>query len=217
MLNEGMNDYLKRVFTFFGLVALVPFGLGFTSSWAPGLSFLLFILALPAALLALAGGGILWFVRGLRLAGPQTNHWNKMTLLGVAPLLLACTVLVSWPLLASGSFLGSLSRLFVNHGQYEAIIAKARVERRPVWFEDQGGVIYSVDLGPPVRVAFNPAGMLDNWSGIIYDPTGEVMLAKGFDPHTGKFAAPDHITKLFDGDLVGCRHLWADYYDCSFT
>ena len=54
MLNEGMNDYLKRVFTFFGLVALVPFGLGFTSSWAPGLSFLLFILALPAALLALA-------------------------------------------------------------------------------------------------------------------------------------------------------------------
>ncbi len=59
--------------------------------------------------------------------------------------------------------------------------------------------------------------MLDNWSGIIYDPTGDVMLARGFDPVSGRFHAPDRITKLFEGDLVECRHLWSSYYSCSFT
>ncbi len=110
-----------------------------------------------------------------------------------------------------------MSRLFVNHNHYEAIIAKARRNPTPSWFEEDGGVTYSVDVGPPIRVAFNPAGFLDNWSGIIYDPTGDVMQANGFDPVTGKFFAPDRVTKLFDGDLVNCRHLWGNYYDCSFT
>lgn len=43
------------------------------------------------------------------------------------------------------------------------------------------------------------------------------MLADGFDPKTGKFVAPDRVTKVFGGDLVSCRHLWSSYYDCSFT
>jgi hypothetical protein len=109
----------------------------------------------------------------------------------------------------------------VNRGHYEEIIAKVkRGHRSPSAnssFEEDGGVEYVVDAGPPVRVAFNPEGMLDNWSGIIFDPTGSVMLAKGFDPKTGKFAAPDRVTKLFGGDLVGCRRLGGSYYDCSFT
>lgn len=113
--------------------------------------------------------------------------------------------------------MGTFSRLVVNQGHYEAIIAKVARERKAAWFEEDDGVIYSTDLGPPVRVAFNPAGILDNWSGIIYDPTGDVMKAKGFDPKTSKFYAPERITKLFGGDLVDCRHLWGDYYQCSFT
>lgn len=84
-----------------------------------------------------------------------------------------------------------------------------RIERRY-------GVGLNVDRGPPLRVAFNPEGMLDNWSGIVFDPTGEVMQADGFDA-SGRFRAPDRITKLFGGDLVSCRRLWGDYYDCSFT
>jgi hypothetical protein len=91
-----------------------------------------------------------------------------------------------------------------------------RIDRKPEWHAEQGGIIYNVDLGPPVRVAFHPEGMLDNWSGIIFDPTGEVMQADGFDAR-GNFVAPERITKLFGGDLVGCRHLWRDYYRCSFT
>jgi hypothetical protein len=110
-----------------------------------------------------------------------------------------------------------MSRLLANYGHYQSIIAKIQNSPNPYWYEEDGGITYSVDLGPPIRVAFNPAGFLDNWSGIIYDPTGVVMQARGFDAVTGKFAAPDEITKLFDGDLVSCRHLWGSYYDCSFT
>jgi len=137
--------------------------------------------------------------------------------IGAAPVFLACTLALAWPFLAAGSFAGSLSRLLVNRGHYEAIIKKVQLDPRPEWFKEDGNITYSVDVGPPVRVAFNPAGMLDNWSGIIYDSTGEVMLARGFDPESGRFFAPDRITKLFNGDLVSCRHLWGEYYDCSFT
>lgn len=109
----------------------------------------------------------------------------------------------------------------ISRGHYETIIAKVkRGHRSPGGmssFEEDGGVRYVVDDGPPIRVAFNPEGMLDDWSGIIFDPTGEVMLAKGFDAITGKFSAPDRVTKLFGGDLVSCRHLSGNYYDCSFT
>jgi len=105
-----------------------------------------------------------------------------------------------------------------NQDRYALIIAKARKAHQAEWYaEDAAGVTYSVDMGPPVRVAFEPAGMLDNWSAIIYDPTGEMLLADGFDPETGKFRAPDSITKVFGGDLVSCKRLWGDYLTCSFT
>ncbi|MEA3038187.1 MAG: hypothetical protein QOE79_700 [Sphingomonadales bacterium] len=68
-----------------------------------------------------------------------------------------------------------------------------------------------------MRVAFDPEGIFDNWDGIVFDPTGEVMSARGFDPVTGKFAAPDKITKLFGGDLLGCSRLSGAYYACAFT
>ncbi len=79
------------------------------------------------------------------------------------------------------------------------------------------GIQTIVEPGPPVRIAFmtNP-GFLDNWSGIVFDPIGAVMQADGWDA-TGKFRAPAAISKLFEGDLVSCSHLWGACYRCSFT
>ena len=127
-------------------------------------------------------------------------------------------VLLAWPSFTAGILTGELSRLFINLPRYEAIISKTQTsaDQGGSDFRDTRGIRYIVDRGPPVRVAFNPEGLLDNWSGIIFDPTGEVMLADGFD-QDGNFSAPDHVTKLFGGDLVGCRHLWRHYYSCSFT
>lgn len=212
-----MSDYLRRVGRFFGLIAAVPFIIAFIGAWSAGLGFFLFIVGIPAAFLVLVIGSIVWFVRSHQHGKEVHAPRDRVLVYAAAPMLLAVTICLSWPSLALGSYTGTMSRLLLNRGHYEAIIAKVRSDPKPAWFQEDGGVTYSVDLGPPIRVAFNPAGMLDNWSGIIYDPTGDVMLADGFDPKTGKFAAPDRVTKLFNGDLVSCRRLWSHYYDCSFT
>jgi hypothetical protein len=212
-----MRDYLTGVAKFFGIVAFIPICIGFIGAWSAGLGFVLFVFGIPCGLLLLAIGGIAWTVRAVKFARQTTDARMRLGVMLIAPVCVVLICSAGLPLLAAGSFAGNLSRLAANRTHYEAIIAKARTSRIPAWFADDRGVTYSVDLGPPVRVAFNPAGMLDNWSGIIFDPTGDVMLAHGFDLRTGKFHAPDRITKLFEGDLVSCRHLWGDYYHCSFT
>ena len=119
------------------------------------------------------------------------------------PVLFVAMVLLASPLVWLGLAAGDLARLAVNRDLYETIIAENRTTTRAVSSEDRDDVRYRVDAGPPIRVAFNPEGLLNNWSGIVFDPTGEVMLADGLD--------------LFGGNLVGCRHLWDSYYKCSFS
>lgn len=212
-----VSDFLKHVLKFFGLLVSVPFSVSFVSAWQEALGFILFLFAVPLLPLTLIFGSIIWFVRGIIFAKEVEVLGSRVVVIFATPLLLLCTIVLSWPSLFAGQYLGTMSRLFVNYGHYEKIVASAKVRKRAAWYADDDGVTYSVDVGPPVRVAFNPAGFLDNWSGIIYDPTGDVMLADGFNPVTGKFLAPDRVTKLFDGDLVECGHLWGNYYRCSFT
>lgn len=216
-----MMNYLKRLTQFFSLFVAGPFAVGFIAAWTAGLGLLLFVIGLPLLLAALVVAGLLFMVRGVKLAQQATATRERVIAALATPAMMLCALALAWPALGAGSYLGTSSRLIINRGHYEAIIAKAKMGQRSpsntTAFEEDAGVEYIVDDGPPVRVAFNPAGLLDNWDGIIFDPTGDVTLANGFDPVTGKFAAPDRVTKLFGGDLVACRHLWGDYYDCSFT
>lgn len=216
-----MSEHLKRSGRFFLILIAAVFAIGFISAWTAGVGFLLFVLGIPLLALLLIVKTVVYFVRGLKLAHGDAPTRERMTVVLAAPLMLLTALLAAWPALAAGSFSGTWTRLMVNRGHYKAIIAKAvRGEHSPSEtspaYEEDGGVIYVVDRGPPVRVAFNPEGMLDNWSGIVFDPTREVMLADGFDDE-GKFLAPERITKLFHGDLMGCRRLWGDYFHCSFT
>lgn len=221
MLNSQVTDHLKQAGIFFLMILAGPFLMGFVSSWTAGFGFLLFILGAPLLIGGVAIGGIIYSVRGVKLARQPFLAKQRLTDALAAPVMLLATILLAWPSLAAGSFSGTWTRLMVNRDHYETIIAKARRGERSSSassaFEEVGGVEYIVDSGPPVRVAFNPEGMLDNWSGIIFDPSGDVMRADGFDARTGKFLAPNEVTKLFGGDLVRCRRLWGDYYDCSFT
>ena len=78
-------------------------------------------------------------------------------------------------------------------------------------------IFYIVDPGPPVRVAFQrPGSILDNWEAVVYDPSGRVATATGFDPE-GRFTAAADVLKIFDGDLVACRPLGGAFYRCWFT
>ena len=64
---------------------------------------------------------------------------------------------------------------------------------------------YWVDPGPPVRVGFvlPPGRFLYNWCGVVYDPTGQMVLG-----------GPVHI---FGVKLLGCSSIDAPYYHCCFT
>ena len=50
------------------------------------------------------------------------------------------------------------------------------------WQTDStSGVQFQVDAGPPRRVAFlQPGSILDNWEGVVYDPSGRVATATGW-------------------------------------
>jgi hypothetical protein len=80
---------------------------------------------------------------------------------------------------------------------------------------------YFIDPGPPVRVAFvlPPGRFVDNWCGVVYDPTGDVMQANRFDGDWASWEdkVPTEIIKLFGGDMLTCRELDSAYYHCCFT
>jgi hypothetical protein len=84
-----------------------------------------------------------------------------------------------------------------------------------------GETRYYVEQGPPLRVAFAlPGGLLDNWEGIVYDPSGAVSRAQellrqrrmtnGRVDHKG-------ILSLFGGGLFRSRHIKGPWYRCGFT
>ena len=60
-----------------------------------------------------------------------------------------------------------------------------------------------IDKGPPIRIGFVWDGILDNWHGIVYEPTGIVLTKRG--------------ERLFGGDLIYAKRLYEDWYYCAFT
>lgn len=96
--------------------------------------------------------------------------------------------------------------------QHIVDLAKQGVRQpRNQWLGRKWGVDFVVADSAPLRVAFpKPGQFLDNWSGIVYDPTGAVEQGD-FDTY------PTQIKKLFDGDMVVCDHIVGPWYDCAFT
>jgi hypothetical protein len=81
---------------------------------------------------------------------------------------------------------------------------------------------YAVDAGPPVRIAVRlPGGLLDNWCGIVRDPTGVVMSPRSsMHVPANSSNCPDRrrqVTDLFGGVLVSCHLISPPYYHCCFS
>lgn len=124
-----------------------------------------------------------------------------------------------WITVAGDEVVGRMR--FTRHRmQYDAIVAQVRQGHNTSGRAEQDGADYIVDVGPPIRVAFpQPGGILDNWEGIVWDPTGSVRAAQGwaFEGGTQHFSAPDDVKRLFGGDIVACEPVSGDYYRCWFT
>lgn len=212
-----MNEHIKGPARFFAFVPGGLFAVGVAAQW----TWLVAMLGLPLLAIVALTGTLAYTIRGLlALRGDGTGRQRVVGVVA-APAMLLLSAAAFWPVMGAAFYTGTGGRLALNRDHYDSIVDKARrgdasLSRRSSGLYEDGGVIYDLDLGPPVRIAFNPDGLLDNWSAIVFDPSGIVMRADGFD-RTGKFAAPDEVTKLFGGDLVACRALWGGYYHCSFT
>lgn len=215
-----MTDLARITLLAFTILALI-FGLGAVASLSGAFIGFIIVLAAPALVIALLAGTAIFVWRGIKRARESTRLTaagivDIATAPGVALIVLALSV----PIFSVGSLSGAWIRLANNRVHYEEIVASLQADRLdPADGQHQveRGITFIADVGPPLRVAFNPEGILDNWTAIVFDPSHIVTHAAGFNPASGKLATPDNVTKLFGGDLVGCRRLGGSYFLCSFT
>lgn len=212
---QRLIKHIRRALYLFATLAVLAFVIEFISAWSSNLilSFFGGLLFLALALI----GGLFFLYSSLKDAWHSRSIVGRLIILLTVPLLPYVAVVSALQMSSAGEFCGTWTKLMINRSQYEAIITNESQSLHASRQRNDVSISYRVDSGPPVRIAFNPDGIGDNWSGIVYDPTGEVMLAKGFDREGERLRTPFHILKLFGGDLVACRHIWGDYYRCSFT
>ena len=189
--------------------------------WSNGAGFVLFMMGMIVVPIATIGNAVVGASQLWHALGGRTGQAARLSATVAVSVAVLGSIIVVIPALRLGTWLGDETLLIAYHSHYRAIISAVQrsTPDQPVngtWHHD-GAVTYVVDAGEPRRVAFEPAGMLDNWSGIVWDPSHEVMKANGFDPRTGRFRALERVTKLFGGDLVGCRRLGGDWFECTFT
>ncbi len=161
---------------------------------------------------ALLGGGLFYVIMSMRALFRRYTNWFGATTI------IVLAVIYIFGFTSFGYDLGMYSRLWRNESEYmrqvKLIIgAKSKSER------DKFQYPTIADEGPPVRVAFSWGGIIDNWHGIVYDPTGEVLKASEFKRDWSNWNDPKlhEVKKLFGGDMTSAKHLWGPWYYCTFT
>lgn len=108
---------------------------------------------------------------------------------------------------------GRLALFEIRRPRYERLLEES--ERSGEVPDGEG----YTDDGPPVRHAFFwQRGVVDNWAGVVYDPSGLVAKVNGssgwddlYDPRWS------NAVRLFGGTLYHCERLSGDWYLCWFT
>lgn len=154
-----------------------------------------------------AGLAIFLLVKGFRMS----QGWRHRVVAGACLGLSAGLVFTPYP-----DRLGTYFKFYRNLETYQVMVEQI-VEGSLA--EDASLPSYHIDEGPPVRVAFPWGGIIDNWVGIVYDPSGEVERANAFKKDWSNWGDPElkHVKRLFGGDLRGARQLKKHWYYCSFT
>ena len=132
-----------------------------------------------------------------------------------APRFLLVLALAGLAVHGYGPRAGRLARFSMHRGYYEAVVAAIE---RGVKLPETFDVVE--EAGPPVRVAFRwSGGILDNWCGVVYDPSGLVLEVNQIDPDYRNRDDTRYrdARMLFGGDLLVAEPLGGPCYFCSFT
>ena len=161
--------------------------------------------------------GVALLVSAVNIA--KRRMWaTQPTINAAIPVGVLTWLVVFWPALSwTGDQVVFRARFAVLRPKYEQIVNQ--VGRGNLSIEGQfSGIQYFADRREGLRIAFpQPGGILDNWEGVIYDPSNEVSKAKGWNGGPGNFSAPPNIRSLFGGDLLKCQHIGGPYHRCWFT
>ncbi|MCP3869059.1 MAG: hypothetical protein GY703_13345 [Gammaproteobacteria bacterium] len=132
-------------------------------------------------------GTLVQFVR-------RRDQLATLCLLGVV------IVWLMWVLLPTRQ-LGMQTRFWMEKTTYDESVAQLKADKV---IDCLVADTCKIDPGPPKRLVFSWGGIIDNWIGVVFDPTDGV-------------AQPDRHKGLFGGDLVSCQRMTENYYICSFT
>ena len=97
---------------------------------------------------------------------------------------------------------------------YEKVVAEVEKTSLPRGRHQRGDLVYLVEPGPPLRLAFPwPGATATSWCGAIHDPSrGVTRIGSGAEG-----ADIDALRALFGGVLTDCTELGENYYLCCFT
>jgi hypothetical protein len=156
------------------------------------------LLALPVLVSGVVGTvmAIIRCYRRRRLVSSGRIHWRVAAL----PLLVMMLLWFSW-LMMPLKQLGIYSRFWLEYEQYEQAVQQWQAGHEPACVGTQACEL--ARLGP-YPLVFRWGGFLDNWWGVIYNPSIMPIDAQ-------------QQRQAFGGDMMGCQQLSAVYWLCSFT
>ncbi|MED5457234.1 MAG: hypothetical protein VX428_06960 [Verrucomicrobiota bacterium] len=126
--------------------------------------------------------------------------------------------------------LGDKLRFLRYEKKYVQIIEK--IETKKISFNGSvNGISYNTEADPVMRVSFSWGGILDNWRGIIYDPTNELSTIaennqiniNSGDRNSLTPADEEYIKEttelklLFGGVIYKVKKMANNWYLCWFT
>lgn len=81
------------------------------------------------------------------------------------------------------------------------------------------GIDFRTEKGSELRMAFSWGGIMDNWFGVVYDPTGLVLQVNADRTDSPQARAPGsrNASELFGGVMYIARPLGGHWYMCFWT
>ncbi len=97
--------------------------------------------------------------------------------------------------------IGLWVRFAIEESRYSVALESVVQGRPPACMAEK---TCDFEAGPPARAVFSWGGLVDNWVGVVIDPSDDIM---NLERNRGAFG----------GKLVACRPIRSHFYLCSFT